>query len=189
VADDKSTVWEISRLPICRIVGAAMPCSAVFCGEHLVGLSHPNSFYPAQLFDGPAVRCILAKAQGVHPANHSQTSSIVKRQRRLPQQLVRSCSTRLPGGIEPHTAFTYLCYQSACLGSDCNSSMTDPRAGLQHQTGDTAYRQVRAVAFSIDCDKGAVENVEPCTLHKDDRGALFQRDWARWRQAAEPFRA
>lgn len=54
--------------------------------------------------------------------------------------------------------------------------MRNPRARLQHNAGDSAYRHMRAHAGFVHQHESAIQNIKLAVLKEDHRRAIFERD-------------
>jgi len=95
---------------------------------------------------------------GLNASDHSGSSSnFVERQSGLIKQTVGPRAARLTGRVESHTGFTDPHNKRAGTGCQHDSGVADPRSGFQHDTGESANRNVRAHTILVHNDESAVE--------------------------------
>ena len=156
----ETAIGQVRGIPITGIVAPSFPSHAVLAGQNLVEPFDPCPFYATQLFHGPTLRRGFAEAHVVHLADHPQTGIRVERKARLVKQSVRPCTTRLTGGIEPHTGLADPNEEAAHAGRQGHRSVGDTCSWLEHQASKPTHRNVCAHAFPVDDDKRSVEYIE-----------------------------
>ena len=89
------------------------------------------------------------------------------------KETVRLCSTRLTGRVEPDTGLTNPDQKTPDTCGQRHGRVGDPSAGLQHQTRESTRGNMGTHAVSVHHDEGAVQDIEPPILEKQDRRAIL----------------
>jgi len=169
----QAAVGQVGSVPGFGVVAAARPLHAELLRQQLVAAPHARAFDATQLLDAAPFGWLFTEAHGVHLAHHLQAQAVVQRQPGLVQQAVAARAAGLAGGIQPHAGFTHPHQQRAHARGQRGGAVADAGAGLQHDAGDAAHRDVRAHAGGVDHDEGTVEHVDLAALDEDDADAFL----------------
>ena len=100
------------------------------------------------------------RGRGTHLADDPEARIRIEREPRLVKETVRPCAARLAGGVEPDAGLANPDQKTPDARGQRHRRVGDPSAGLQHQTRESAHRNVGTHAVSVHDDEGAVQDVE-----------------------------